>query len=77
MDKKRTIKTKKAEEKVWYAIRVTYNRELKVKDDLDARGITNFVPMQYRREEKNGVMVKRLVPSVHNLIFIYLTPSEM
>ena len=29
-------------------------------------------PMQYRREERGGVMVKRLVSSVHNLIFIYL-----
>lgn len=77
MDEKRTIKTKKAEEKLWYAIRVTYNRELKVKEDLDARGITNFVPMQYRREERNGVMVKRLVPSIHNLIFIHVTPSAM
>ena len=73
----RTIKKKGREEKLWYAIRVTYNRELKVKEDLDARGITNFVPMQYRREERHGVMVKRLVPSVHNLIFIHLTPSEM
>lgn len=73
----RTIIKKGREKKLWYAIRVTYNRELKVKADLDARGITNFVPMQYRREERNGVMVKRLVPSVHNLIFINLTPSEM
>ena len=73
----RTIIKKGHEEKVWYAIRVTYNRELRVKEDLDARGITNFVPMQYRREERNGRMVKRLVPSVHNLIFINLTPSEM
>ena len=73
----RTIIKKGREKKVWFAIRVTYNRELKVKEDLDARGITNFVPMQYRREERKGVMVKRLVPSVHNLIFIYLTPSEM
>ena len=73
----RVIKKKGREEKVWYAIRVTYNRELKVKEDLDARGITNFVPMQYRREERGGVMVKRLVPSIHNLIFINLTPSEM
>lgn len=73
----RTIVKKGREEKLWYAIRVTYNRELKVKEDLDARGITNFVPMQYRREERNGVMVKRLVPSIHNLIFINLTPSEM
>ena len=73
----RTIVKKGREEKQWYAIRVTYNRELKVKNDLDTRGITSFVPMQYRREEHNGQMVKRLVPSVHNLIFIYLTPSEM
>lgn len=73
----RTIIKKGREEKVWFAIRVTYNRELRVKADLDARGITNFVPMQYRREERHGVMVKRLVPSVHNLIFINITPSEM
>ena len=73
----RTIVKKGREKEVWYAIRVTYNRELKVKADLDARGIANFVPMQYRREERNGVMVKRLVPSVHNLIFIHITPSKM
>ena len=34
------------EEKVWYALRVTYNRELKVKDDLDSRGVESFIPMQ-------------------------------
>ena len=73
----RTIIKKGREKKVWYAIRVTYNRELKVKAELDARGIVNFVPMQYRREERKGVMVNRLVPSVHNLIFINITPSGM
>ena len=73
----RTVIKKGREKKVWYAIRVTYNRELKVKADLDARGIANFVPMQYRREERNGVMVNHLVPSVHNLIFVNITPSGM
>ena len=73
----RTVIKKGREKKVWYAIRVTYHRELKVKEDLDARGITCFVPMQYRREERHGVMIKRLVPSVHNLIFIYITPTDM
>ena len=77
MDEKTTIVNKDSEEKLWYAIRVTYNRELKVKEDLDARGIECFVPMQYRREERNGQMVKRLVPSVHNLIFIHIEPSKM
>ena len=70
-------KKKKEEVKLWFPLRVTYNRELKVKADLDALGVTNFVPMQYRREERNGQMVKRLVPSVHNLIFVQFTPSEM
>ena len=73
----RTVIKKGREEKVWYPLRVTYNRELKVKADLDERGVTNFVPMQYRREERNGMMVEHLVPSVHNLIFVKFTPSEM
>jgi len=73
----KTIVKKGREKKVWYAIRVTYNRELRVKEDLDGQGIENFVPMQYRREERNGQMVKRLVPSVHNLIFIHIEPSRM
>ena len=73
----RTVIKKGKEVPVWYPLRVTYNRELKVKDDLDGRNVTNFVPMQYRREERNGRMVNRLVPSVHNLIFVKLTPSEM
>ena len=60
----RTIIKKGREKKVWYAIRVTYHRELKVKEDLESRGIT-------------CVMVKRLVPSVHNLIFIHITPTGM
>jgi len=65
------------EVKVWYPLRVTYNRELKVKADLDARGIANFVPMRYVRQERNGVMIKRLVPSIHNLIFVHIEPSRM
>jgi len=69
--------TKPQETLVWYPLRVTYNRELKVKEDLDARGITNFVPMRYKREERKGVMVKRLVPSIHNLIFVQMFPSQM
>ena len=43
------MESKSEENKVWYALRVTYNRELKVKSDLEARGIDSFVPMQYKR----------------------------
>lgn len=71
-------KTNKTEEQaVWYAIRVTYNREMKVKEALDQLSIKNFVPMQYKGFVRNGRMVKKLVPSVHNLIFVYIEPSRM
>lgn len=65
------------EDKVWYAIRVTYNRELKVKDDLDARGIESFIPMKQTLVVRRGRRVKRLVPSIHNLIFFHIEPSAM
>lgn len=70
-------KTPPPEERLWYAIRVTYNREMKVKADLDSRGIENFVPMQYKMVIRGGRRVKRLMPSVHNLIFILIEPSKM
>lgn len=54
----------------WYALRVTYNREMIVKRYCDANEITSFVPMAYRIIEKNGSIVNKLEPVIHNLIFI-------
>lgn len=71
------MESKPEENKVWYALRVTYNRELKVKSDLDARGISSFVPMQYKRVLREGRMIKKLVPSVHNLVFVNIEPARM
>lgn len=65
------------EEKVWYAIRVTYNREMKVKADLDEHDIENFIPMKHTMGIKNGRRVKKLVPTIHNLIFLHIEPSLM
>ena len=65
------------EAKVWYAIRVTFNREMKVKDDLDLRGIESFIPMKYVMGTRRGRRVKKLVPSIHNVIFFHIEPSLM
>lgn len=66
-----------SEASVWYAMRVTYHREMRVKENLDACGVENFVPMQYKRVVRGEQMVKVLVPSVHNLIFVRMTPEAM
>ncbi len=62
---------------LWYALRVTYNREMKVKADFDSRGIESFVPMKWSHYECDGELRHRLVPSVHNLIFVRLSPESM
>lgn len=54
----------------WYALRVTYSRELVLKEYLDREGIENFIPMRYEYAMKNGRRVRRLVPAVHNLVFV-------
>lgn len=33
--------------KLWFAMRVTYHREMLVKKLLDDEGIENFIPMYY------------------------------
>lgn len=58
-----------AEEKQWFALRVTYCRELKVQKNLEDKGIRTFVPMRLIREEKDGKVVSRRVPAVNNLVF--------
>ena len=58
-----------AEERQWFALRVTYCRELKVQKVLEEKGIRTFVPMRLIREEKDGKVVSRRVPAVNNLVF--------
>jgi len=55
----------------WYVLRVTYSRELKVQKALQALGIRVFVPMKTVRVERDGKVVKKSVPAVNNLLFVY------
>lgn len=67
----------KQEEPLWYAMRVTYRRELDVKRILDKRSVENFIPMQYRIHIIHNKKKKELVPVIHNLIFVHTIPSVM
>ena len=60
----------------WFAMRVTYRREMKVKAEMDALGVQAFVPM--RRIIKRGLLLKNsFEPAIHNLIFIHATEEKV
>ena len=58
-------------------MRVTYNRELKIKTALDELQIENFLPMHYELVSPDGQPVEELVPAVHGLIFIRSSKAEL
>lgn len=61
----------------WYPMRVTYNREMLLKSCLDNLGIECFVPMKYEMKEGDMASKERLVPAIHNLIFVHSTQETI
>lgn len=59
----------------WFVLRATYSRELKVQSMLNEKGLRTFVPMIWRKTEKDGRTVRRLVPAVSNLCFVRWTKT--
>lgn len=62
---------------LWYPMRVTYNREMQMKSCFDALGIECFVPMKYVIEEEDYAVKEKLVPAIHNLIFVHSTQETI
>ncbi len=67
--------------KVWFPMRVTYGREMKVKVELERIGIESFLPMKYKVVESqiNGdaELRRELVPAISNLIFLRSTQERV
>ena len=64
--------------KVWFPMRVTYSRELKVKAELDRLEIETFVPMTYKlvdTDTENPHL--ELAPAINNLIFVHSTQERI
>ncbi len=64
------------EKKIWFAMRVTYRRELAAEAILKEKGIESYIPKKHSADPKHKGK-KILVPVIHNLIFVFTTPSEM
>ena len=62
-------------------MRVTYQREMKVKAELDRLEIENFIPMTYRftesRKQGDTELRRELVPAINNLIFVHSTKERI
>ena len=67
-----------SENKVWFAMRATYGRNMDVKKKLDEGGFESFVPMRYVVvQDKRARRIKKFVPVVRDLIFIHTTMTTM
>ncbi|WP_092110579.1 UpxY family transcription antiterminator [Prevotella sp. KH2C16] len=63
--------------KNWYAARLFTTRQHEIVDLLTAKGLSCFVPMEYRDVMRSEKLVKHaLMPVVRNLIFIRKDYSE-
>lgn len=54
----------------WYAVRVTYGREMKFQEMLRGEGFETFVPMTVRRSDSSVNARVCMVPAVSNLLFV-------
>ena len=64
--------------KIWFPMRVTYSRELKVKAELDRLEIESFIPMTYKVVDADTDQPHReLVPAINNLIFVRSTQERI
>lgn len=61
----------------WYPMRVTYNRELKVKASLDKLNIESFLPVINKLIERNGHRRYEQVPAIHNILFVHSSRERL
>lgn len=62
---------------LWYPLRVTYSRELKVREILVSEGLECFIPMTVKTETRNGEKVRKTVPAINNLCFVRGARAEL
>ena len=59
---------------VWFAMSAPFCKELEAQVLLQRDNIESFVPLCYKIiEKKDGHKVRKLVPAIHNLIFVKTT----
>lgn len=55
----------------WFVLRAVFSQELKVRDKLRSLGLRSYVPMCWRMENTRGHKIRKLVPAITELVFVY------
>lgn len=64
-------------EDIWLAIRTFYCKEESVAQYFSSQGIAHFIPQRFQEEiTLDGYRKRKLVPAIHNLLFIKQTLKE-
>lgn len=66
-----------SDKKLWFALRVSYNRETKLQKYIEELGHETFIPMITKETERKGIVKKELKPAISNLLFVNILPNEM
>lgn len=61
----------------WFPLRVTYHRELRMKQEFDRLGITSYIPMKIDLQGDKDLQKAVMVPAIHNLIFAHTTQETL
>lgn len=65
------------EQPQWYVMRSAYCREMRAMELLERDGFQCYVPLREVKRERKGVIVKKKVPIVHNLVFVRSTRENL
>lgn len=73
------INKEEEDQPLWFAMRVTYRREMKAKAMLEETGFRVFIPMvkSQRTDPRTGKLRRTDVPAIHNLLFVLAAPSKI
>ena len=61
----------------WYAMRVTYRREMSMKQLLETASIECYIPMRQEVKTYRGKKARVMVPAVHNLLFVHCEKERL
>ena len=61
----------------WFVLRAIFKKETAVRDALRCSGLRCYVPMRYQVETQQGHKLRRLVPAITELVFVYGTEEQI